>query len=198
MITNGLQTWRTFCYGGANWWVFSSTPLHFVPWLSVYHIVMQRIQSLLTSYLGVTLVTLVFDRYDCEISIKQLERDRHKVQRRARYTSQDDALESGQNKVGRATECVHPFPSSIRAHCTCTRDRIRSASWRGVWPKPPRTVELWNEVSSIITSVCNQKLRLHCNFLHSLSHAVPLAPCHHEAAESDRRHHRGIWHGKSV
>ena len=37
---------------------------------------MQRIQSLLTSNLGVTSVILVFDRYDCEISIKQLERDR--------------------------------------------------------------------------------------------------------------------------
>ena len=37
---------------------------------------MQRIQSLLTSNLGVTSVTLVFDRYDCEVSIKQLERDR--------------------------------------------------------------------------------------------------------------------------
>ncbi len=35
-------------------------------------IVMQRIQSLLTSNLGVASasVTLVFDRYDCEISIK--------------------------------------------------------------------------------------------------------------------------------
>ena len=39
-------------------------------------VVMQIIQSLLTSNLGVTSVTLVFDRYDCEISIKQLERDR--------------------------------------------------------------------------------------------------------------------------
>ena len=41
-------------------------------------IVMQIIQSLLTSNLGVTsaAVTLVFDRYDCEISIKQLECDR--------------------------------------------------------------------------------------------------------------------------
>ena len=39
-------------------------------------VVMQRIQSLLTSYIGVTSVTLVFDLYDCEISIKQLERDR--------------------------------------------------------------------------------------------------------------------------
>ena len=39
-------------------------------------VVMQIIQSLVTSYLGVTSVTLVFDRYDCEISIKQLERDR--------------------------------------------------------------------------------------------------------------------------
>ena len=37
---------------------------------------MQRIKSLLTSNLGVTSVTLVFDRYDCEIPIKQLERDR--------------------------------------------------------------------------------------------------------------------------
>ena len=37
---------------------------------------MQRIQSLLTGYLGVTSVTLVFDRCDCEISIKQLERNR--------------------------------------------------------------------------------------------------------------------------
>ena len=36
-------------------------------------VVMQTIQSLLTSYLGVTSVTLVFDRYDCEISIKQLQ-----------------------------------------------------------------------------------------------------------------------------
>ena len=41
------------------------------------HVVMQIIQALLTSYLGVTSVTLVFDRYDCEISIKQLECDRH-------------------------------------------------------------------------------------------------------------------------
>ena len=39
-------------------------------------VVMQTIQSLLTSNLGVTSVTLVFDRYDCEIVIKQLERDR--------------------------------------------------------------------------------------------------------------------------
>ena len=39
-------------------------------------VVMQIIQSLLTSNLGVTSVILVFDRYDCEISIKQLERDR--------------------------------------------------------------------------------------------------------------------------
>ena len=39
-------------------------------------VVMQIIQSLLTSNLGVTSVTLVFGRYDCEISIKQLERDR--------------------------------------------------------------------------------------------------------------------------
>ena len=39
-------------------------------------VVMQRIQSLLTSYLGETSFTLVFDRYDCEISIKQLELDR--------------------------------------------------------------------------------------------------------------------------
>ena len=39
-------------------------------------VVMQIIQSLLTSYLGETSFTLVFDRYDCEISIKQLERDR--------------------------------------------------------------------------------------------------------------------------
>ena len=40
-------------------------------------IVMQIIQSLQTSNLGVTSVTQVFDQYDCEISIKQLERDRH-------------------------------------------------------------------------------------------------------------------------
>ena len=39
-------------------------------------IVMQIIQSLQTSNLGVTSVTQVFDQYDCEISIKQLERDR--------------------------------------------------------------------------------------------------------------------------
>ena len=39
-------------------------------------VVMQIIQSLLTSNLGVTSVTLIFDRYDCEISIMQLERDR--------------------------------------------------------------------------------------------------------------------------
>ena len=39
-------------------------------------VVMQRIQSLLTTNLGVTSVTLVFDRNDCEILIKQLERDR--------------------------------------------------------------------------------------------------------------------------
>ena len=39
-------------------------------------VVMQRIQALLTSYLGVTSVTLVFVRYDCDISIKQLERVR--------------------------------------------------------------------------------------------------------------------------
>ena len=39
-------------------------------------VVMQIIQSLLTSNLGVTSVTMVFDRYDCEIPIKQLERDR--------------------------------------------------------------------------------------------------------------------------
>ena len=39
-------------------------------------VVMQRIQSLPTSNLGVTSGTLVFDRYDCKISIKQLERDR--------------------------------------------------------------------------------------------------------------------------
>ena len=38
-------------------------------------VVMQRIQSLLTSYLEVTSVTLVFDRYDCETSFKQLELD---------------------------------------------------------------------------------------------------------------------------
>ena len=37
---------------------------------------MQIIQSLQTSNLGVTSVTQVFDQYDCEISIKQLERDR--------------------------------------------------------------------------------------------------------------------------
>ena len=39
-------------------------------------IVMQIIQSQQTSNLGVTSVTQVFDQYDCEISIKQLERDR--------------------------------------------------------------------------------------------------------------------------
>ena len=39
-------------------------------------IVMQIIQSLQTSNLGVTSVTQVFDQYDCDISIKQLERDR--------------------------------------------------------------------------------------------------------------------------
>ena len=39
-------------------------------------VAMQRIQALLTRYLGVTSVTLVFDRYDCDISIKQLERER--------------------------------------------------------------------------------------------------------------------------
>ena len=38
-------------------------------------VVKQIIQSLLSN-LGVTSVTLVFDLYDCEISIKQLERDR--------------------------------------------------------------------------------------------------------------------------
>ena len=41
---------------------------------------MQIIQSMLTSNLGVTSVTLVIDRYDCEISIKQLERD-HRTDR---------------------------------------------------------------------------------------------------------------------
>ena len=35
------------------------------------HVVMQIMQSLLTSYLGETSVSLVFDRYDCEISINQ-------------------------------------------------------------------------------------------------------------------------------
>jgi len=39
-------------------------------------VVMQRIQSLLDGNLGVTSVTVVFDRYDSEVSIKQLERDR--------------------------------------------------------------------------------------------------------------------------
>jgi hypothetical protein len=39
-------------------------------------VVMQRIQSLLGGNLGVTSVTLVFDRYDSEVSMKQLERDR--------------------------------------------------------------------------------------------------------------------------
>ena len=39
-------------------------------------VAMQIIQSLLTSNLGVTSVTLIFVRYDCEISIMQLERDR--------------------------------------------------------------------------------------------------------------------------
>ena len=43
-------------------------------------VAMQIIQSLLTSNLGVTSVTLVIDRYDCEISIKQLERD-HRTDR---------------------------------------------------------------------------------------------------------------------
>ena len=39
-------------------------------------VVKLRIQSLLSSNLGVTSVTLVFDRYDSDISIKQQERDR--------------------------------------------------------------------------------------------------------------------------
>ena len=38
--------------------------------------VMQRIQSLLASNISVTSITLVFDRYDLEISIKKLEWDR--------------------------------------------------------------------------------------------------------------------------
>ena len=37
---------------------------------------MQIMQSLATSNVGMTYVTLVFNRYDCEISIKQLGRDR--------------------------------------------------------------------------------------------------------------------------
>ena len=39
-------------------------------------VVMQRIQSLLAGNLGVISVTLVVDRYDTEISLTQLERDR--------------------------------------------------------------------------------------------------------------------------
>ena len=39
-------------------------------------VVMQIIQSRLAINLGVMSVTLVFDRYDSEISIKQLEQDR--------------------------------------------------------------------------------------------------------------------------
>ena len=45
-------------------------------------VVMQKIQS--TSNLGVTSVTMVFDRYDCEIPIKQPERDRRILAERQR------------------------------------------------------------------------------------------------------------------
>ena len=48
----------------------------FDPFNDLGLVVMQIIQSLLTSNIGMTSVTLVFHRYDCEISIKQVERDR--------------------------------------------------------------------------------------------------------------------------
>ena len=47
------------------------------------------------SNLGVTSVTLVFDRYDCEISIKQLERDR----RTGRETTPTYYVISGRRRV---------------------------------------------------------------------------------------------------
>ena len=64
-------------------------------------VVMQRIQSLPIRNLGVTSVTLVFDRYDCDISIKQLERDR----RTGRETA-PTYVTSGRRRVSNYRKCM--------------------------------------------------------------------------------------------
>ena len=69
-------------------------------------VVMQIIQSLLTSNLGVTSVTLVFDRYDCEISIKQLERDR----RTGRETTPTYYVISGRRRVPNYRKFCSKYP----------------------------------------------------------------------------------------
>ena len=90
---------------------------------------MQRIQSLLTSNLGVTSVTLVFDRYDCEISIKQLERDRrtgrettptHVISGRRRVPNYRKVMKNATNKSALAEFiCVYltdPAPQILKEH----------------------------------------------------------------------------------
>ena len=92
-------------------------------------VVMQRIQSLLTSYLGVTSVTLVFDRYDCEISIKQLELDRrtdkdttptHVIGGRRRFPNYRKLMTNATNKSALAEfTCVYlpdSAPQILKEH----------------------------------------------------------------------------------
>ena len=78
--------------------------------------VMQIIQSLLTSNLGVTSVTLVFDRYDCEISIKQLECDRstgreitptHVIRGQRRVQNQRTFMKNATNKSALTDWNIH-------------------------------------------------------------------------------------------
>ena len=90
---------------------------------------MQSIQSLLTSNIGVTSVTLVFDRYDCEISIKQLERDRrtgrettptYVISGRRRVTNYRKVMKNATNKSALAEFiCVYltdSAPQIIKEH----------------------------------------------------------------------------------
>ena len=86
-------------------------------------VVMQIIQSLLTSNLGVTSVTLVFDRYDYEILIKQVELDR----RTGRETTPTYVI-SGRRKVSNYRKFMkkrHKQISTGRVHM-CILDRYGS------------------------------------------------------------------------